>query len=462
MKLLSKYIDKKNAGSVTLVAEEAEDMWHAYNLINIDDQLRSSSIRRIINESSAGLTSTSRVHFTLTIAVKSLDFDTQASVLRVKGTNTEENQYIKMGAYHTIDLELNRKFTIIKNEWDSVSIERIDEACDPSKSADLAAVVMQEGLANICLITSSMTLVKAKIEMNIPRKRKGFCANHDKNMEKFYDRIIQALLTHINFEVVRAIIIASPGFLKDQFLEYMNSFALKTTNKILLDNKVKFLLVHSASGFKHSLKEIFEDANLANRLSDTKALGEVKALDSFYQMLKSEPSRAFYGYKHVEKANEADAIDVLLISDSLFRSKELSERKKYVQIVDKVKENNGQVRIFSSLHVSGEQLMQLTGIAAILRFPMTELEDDELSDSDSESEASDKQEESKVQEASSIVSLLEEPEVVVTKPTPAPIPKPNPPAKTTQHPKAKAKKATNNYRNGHDDDYDDYDPYDDY
>lgn len=328
MRLLYKNIEKRNQGSVTLIAEEAEDMWHAYNLINIDDQLRSTTIRRVVNET-AGMTSTSRVHTTVTISVKSLDFDMQASVLRVKGTNIEENQHIKMGAFHTIDLELNRKFTIFKNEWDSVALSRIEEACDPSQNADLAAVVMQEGLANVCLILSSMTLVKAKIEMNIPRKRKGLCANHDKNMEKFYERIIQALLTHIKFDIVKAIIIASPGFLKDQFFEYMNSYAMKnvSANKVLIDNRSKFVLVHSASGFKHSLKEIFEDANLASRLTDTKALGEVKALEAFYQMLKSEPSRAFYGYKHVEKANEADAIDMLLISDSLFRSKELSERK---------------------------------------------------------------------------------------------------------------------------------------
>ena len=30
-----------------------------------------------------------------------------------------------MGAYHTLDLELNRKFTLGKLEWDSVSLERI-------------------------------------------------------------------------------------------------------------------------------------------------------------------------------------------------------------------------------------------------------------------------------------------------------------------------------------------------
>lgn len=38
-----------------------------------------------------------------------------------------------MGAYHTLDLEQNRKFVLCKPEWDSVSLERVDTACDPTK-----------------------------------------------------------------------------------------------------------------------------------------------------------------------------------------------------------------------------------------------------------------------------------------------------------------------------------------
>lgn len=45
--------------------------------------------------------------------------------------------------------------------------------------------------------------------------------------------------------------------------------------------------------------------------------------------------------------------------------------------MDSVRESGGDVRIFSSMHISGEQLEQLTGIAAILRFPMPELEDED-------------------------------------------------------------------------------------
>lgn len=54
-------------------------------------------------------------------------------------------------------------------------------------------------------------------------------------------------------------------------------------------------------------------------MSDTKAAGEMKALESFYAMLQVEPAKAFYGKKHVLKACEAQAIELLLISDNLFR-----------------------------------------------------------------------------------------------------------------------------------------------
>ncbi|CAG2121638.1 unnamed protein product, partial [Medioppia subpectinata] len=57
-----------------------------------------------------------------------------------------------------------------------------------------------------------------------------------------------------------------------------------------------------------------------------------------------------------------------------------------VRLVDSVRENGGEVRLFSSLHVSGEQLDQLTGVAAILRFPMQDLEDEPYEDDDSSSD----------------------------------------------------------------------------
>lgn len=382
MKLVSKNVTKEGEGDVTLIPEEPEDMWHAYNIISEGDSVRSTTIRKVQTESSTGSSSSNRVRTTLTISVESIDFDTQACMLRLKGKNIEENQFVKMGAYHTLDLEMNRKFSLRKPVWDSIALERVDTACDPTKSADVAAVIMQEGLAHVCLITPSMTLVRAKIDVTIPRKRKGFVGQHEKGLTKFYDNILQAILRHINFEIVKCILICSPGFVKDQFFDYMIQYAVKTDNKILLDNKPKFMLVHSSSGFKHSLREVLQDPAVINKMSDTKAAGEVKAMETFYTTLQCEPSKAFYGKKHVEKANEAQAIETLLISDTLFRCQDINLRKEYVSLVESVRDYGGEVKIFSSLHVSGEQLEQLTGVAAILRFPMPELEEDSEEEDD--------------------------------------------------------------------------------
>lgn len=46
-----------------------------------------------------------------------------------------------------------------------------------------------------------------------------------------------------SFLVVKCILIASPGFVKDQFMDYMLAEAVKQDIKILLENKSKFLLV---------------------------------------------------------------------------------------------------------------------------------------------------------------------------------------------------------------------------
>nr|KAG5690192.1 hypothetical protein BaRGS_016583 [Batillaria attramentaria] len=87
----------------------------------------------------------------------------------------------------------------------------------------------------------------------------------------------------------------------------MFSQAVKQDYRVLTDNKAKFVLVHASSGFKHSLKEVLSDPAVTARLADTKAAGEVKALDDFYQMLQSDPDRAFYGFPIPDTEEDDDS-----------------------------------------------------------------------------------------------------------------------------------------------------------
>ena len=51
---------------------------------------------KVLTESSTGSSSSNKVRTMLTIRVETIDFDTQACVLRVKGRNVEENEYVKV------------------------------------------------------------------------------------------------------------------------------------------------------------------------------------------------------------------------------------------------------------------------------------------------------------------------------------------------------------------------------
>lgn len=56
------------------------------------------------------------------------------------------------------------------------------------------------------------------------------------------------------FSVVKCILVASPGFVKDQFISYLFKEAVRQDCKLLLENRSKFMVVHSSSGHKYSLK----------------------------------------------------------------------------------------------------------------------------------------------------------------------------------------------------------------
>jgi len=53
-------------------------------------------VSKVLTESSTGSSSSNKVRTMLSIQVETIDFDTQACVLRVKGRNVEENEYVKV------------------------------------------------------------------------------------------------------------------------------------------------------------------------------------------------------------------------------------------------------------------------------------------------------------------------------------------------------------------------------
>jgi protein pelota len=373
MKLLKRDISSKDgSGFVSLLPTTPEDLWHTYNLLQTGDRIRCTTLRKVNKESSTGSVTSTKVRMNLTIEVTKVEFFKDSLEVRISGPNSAESAHVRMGAFHTLTLEMDRQFSIEKQCWDQIYLDRIEEACNPERGADIAAVVMSGGLAHVCLVTGSVTITKARIDMNIPKKRTGSSA-HAKAITKFHDAIYRAILTHVPLDKVKCILVGSPGFQKDDFYKYLLAESVRRDDRPFIENKAKFVTCHSSSGHKCAIEELFSDPSILSKVTETKLSKEIEILNKFMRLLDTHPDKAYYGYFHVQKANEELAIDSLLISDELFRSSDVVTRKKYVALVESVRERGGMVYVFSTMHVSGQQLQQVSGVAAILRYPMPDL-----------------------------------------------------------------------------------------
>ena len=106
------------------------------------------------------------------------------------------------------------------------------------------------------------------------------------------------------------------------------------------------------------------------------------SLDRFFEALAVNPDKVCYGKRSVEYAMDNQAVETLMISDKLFRAKNLVTRKAYVSLVDKAERLGVSTMIFSSMNPSGERLDTMSGVAALLRFPLPGIDDIEEEDVD--------------------------------------------------------------------------------
>lgn len=376
--------DKRVA--LTVVPQDAEDLWYIYNLLAKGDTIVASTERNV-KKGEKGKSKMEKVKLKLKLVVEEVDYILSADDMRVSGKSVEPNDNVPLNLYHTIDVELGKDFTIIKESWDEYDMTILNDLASIEAKADIGAVVLEEGVAHICFITESMTVLKAKVEKLIPRKSVQYGSkDHDVAVDKFLTNTVDTLLRHFDFDRLKVVMLALPGFIARSLYDKLFTTAAagaslasgseKKTYDAVLKNKSKVIVAHSSTGYLQGLEEALTDPLVKKQLAETKFAHELEVLHQFEIALNNDDGRAWYGRAEVEKALDLDAVRNLLISDSLFRSDDIEERRQYIDITERAKALGAEVLIFSSLHDLGVQLNQLTGIAALLKYPVPDLDDD--------------------------------------------------------------------------------------
>ncbi|RVX11731.1 Protein PELOTA 1 [Vitis vinifera] len=258
-----------------------------------------------------------RVRLTLEIKITAIDYDKVGSVIRVAGRNLVHNEHVDAGAFHTIEIERNKPFDLKKKAWDSDAIEELRSYGNAAK-ADLAVLLIQDVSAELYSIGKIATTLCANIEApsktNLNKNRAAKSKSQSKS-NKFFENILT------------------------EFVKITRRQKLQQIE----ENKERVVVVNTSG--KATLKAVLHEPEVMKLIRGKNGAVEITAWKDF---------------------------------DELYRSANHGSRHKYTDLVKSVKKAGGKALVYSHNHVMGEQLGQLTGIAAILRFPLPDLDDMEL------------------------------------------------------------------------------------
>merc|ERR1719270_3314942 len=237
-----------------------------------------------------------------------------------------------------MDIDINNKLTVGKERWDFMFLRQLDEATDVHKTAEVATVLIEAGTANFHLLTAVLAKDVHRVSVSLPRKRVT-TTGYDKAVIRFFEQVYTGIKDHVSLDLVKCVVLAGPGFVKEDFLSWMMQKATQTGETSFLQKKSTFVTAHTSCVHKQALKELLADEQVQKSIANTKAAEHLKALEDFYQMVKNEPDRVCYGPKQVKEAVDKGAVGTLMVTDSLFRNANLQTRRQYVEMTEGVKDS---------------------------------------------------------------------------------------------------------------------------
>ena len=349
----------KSIGEVSLIPESLDDLWHLKHIIEPEDLVYSLTYRRLEEiTDKVRPDKTEKKHIRLGIRVESVEFHKFSHRLRIKGV-IEQGLDTELGSYHTFNIEPNTKLSIIKT-WKEHQLKRIREAAKAVVASPVIVLTIEEGEAVAGVVRQYGVDELFSLRQGSGKGMDG----RDTTKKEFFHKVIEQLKNSFRTIDADAIIIAGPGFVKNDFLAVLKDKDPELTKRTRMEQTSSI----GVSGFMEVLKR-----GAVNRLREEERLTrEVKLLDKLMEEISQENGgKAVYGKEEVLKALQCGAIETLLVSDDklmVLATDEEEGREQIEAILEAVERARGKVVVFSTEFEPGKRLKGLGGIAALLRF----------------------------------------------------------------------------------------------
>ncbi len=345
--------ENEKEGIVEIVPETLDDLWHLSHIIEVGDNASSKTTRRIQDTSGDKIRGDRGVKktFYLGLDIENVSFHLFTGKLRLTGVITRgPEDLIPLGSHHTLEVKLNTPITIKKERWPKWAIKRLNQAIEASKKLSAIIVVLEDDTATLGLMRQYGIEYYGPIKGNVSGKR-IVDKNRQKNIVQFYEKVVESIE---KFDSIQNIIIAGPGFVKNDFYDYIKDKHADLAKISIIEP--------TGSGGRNGISEVLKKGTVEKLTSENRVALEMGAVDNLLTEIAKNSSKVAYGLRETKKAVDLGAVSQLLILDTKVASENMGDA------MDMVENMKGDVMVISSEHEGGKQLESLGGMAAILRY----------------------------------------------------------------------------------------------
>jgi len=337
---------KGREGEIAVTAETLDDLWHLKYIIEKGDMVFALTKRKADTSSDKiRPEKVEKVKVRLGIRVEELEFHKFANRLRIHGPI---EQGMDAGSYHTLNIEIGTNLSIIKECWKNDQLQRIKDAEEAGKRPKVVIVAVEEGDADIGFVRHYGIEVYSHIRQSSGKRESGL-------RDEFFKEIVEQLRHAVPEDA--SIVVAGPGFTKDDFMKYFRDVEADMASKALTEDTSMI----GMSGFQEVLRR-----GAVDRIMQESRIARESALMEMLIKEISMDGKAAYGFADVRNALDFGAVETLLIADETLR--EGREKGSIDRLLLEVEQAQGKVVVFSTAFEPGEKLHKLGGIAALLRF----------------------------------------------------------------------------------------------
>jgi len=333
---------------IKLIPENLDDIWHLYNIIEVDDIVRGMTFRTEEGKDDKIRSKKSeKKRMKLGIKVEEVKFHEFSDRLRIHGTIKEGPQ--DLGSFHTlnVDAEKMEAISIVKENWKHYQLQRIDEAVKHRNQAILTFVSMDDDKATIAVLRQCGVQWMADVDS----KRSGKMYESKDTEHEYFGEIISIVKTHKNEN--SPLVIVGPGFAKDHFVKYGKEKEPSIFEKCYIHG--------TGNAEMNGVQEAIKSGIIKNITKENRVVFESDLIEKLFEEIKKD-GLAIYGLSEVQNALINGAVEKLLISDIQVRS------NKGEKLLRLARDNNSDFTIINTMHEAGKKFEGIGGVGAILRF----------------------------------------------------------------------------------------------